>query len=664
MATKLRWGILSTGRIAGIFAQGLKESKTGTLVAVGSRSAEAAVRFGNEFGVPVGHRHASYEALLADPEVEAVYIAPPHTFHAEWAIKTAEAGKHVLCEKPMAINHAEAMAVVEAARRNDVLLMEAFMYRCHPQTAHLVRLIRDGAIGEVRSIQAAFSFQSGFDPKARLWNPELGGGGILDVGCYPVSLARLIAGAASGRDFLDPVKVTGTARLSESGVDEVAVGCLEFPGGIVAEVATGVGVQMDNVARIYGTKGWLLLPSPWGMKGAGTYTIVVHRQGASGPEEITGEADRGSYACEADALCEGIARRRAAPPAMTPEDTLGNMRACDRWREAIGLVYDLEKPENMTLPVDKRPLKVRKEARMEYGNLPGLDKRISRLVLGVMGGGAHGVAMADEFFAQGGNCFDTGYIYGNGATDRNLGAWIKLRGVREKVVILAKGAHTPHCNPKALSSQLLETLDRLQTDHTDLYIMHRDNPEVPVEEFVDVLNEHVKAGRIRVFGGSNWTMERIDAANAYAKAKGLRGFGVLSNNFSLARMVEAPWDGCLACSQPEWRPWLEKSRMPVFSWSSQGRGFFARGNPDDRSEKELVRCWYADDNFRRLDRARELAKKRGVEPVNIALAYVLRQPTPMWALVGPANMKEISSCVSALAIELSPNELRWLNLEG
>lgn len=465
------------------------------------------------------------------------------------------------------------------------------------------------------------------------------------------------------RDFVDPVKVTGTARLSPNGVDEVAIGCLEFPGGIVAEVATGVGVNMENVVRVYGTKGWLLLPSPWGMKGAGKYKMILHRQGADAPEEITGDADRGSYACEADAFAEGIDRRRVTPPAMTPEDTLGNMRACDRWREAIGLVYDLEKPENMNLPVDNRPLAARKGAPMTYGKLAGLDKPVSRLVLGVMGGGAHGVAMADEFFAQGGNCFDTGYIYGGGATDRNLGAWIKLRGVREKVVILAKGAHTPHCNPKALSKQLLETLDRLQTDHTDLYVMHRDNPDVPVGEFVDVLNEHVKAGRIRLFGGSNWTMERLDAANAYAKSKGLQGFGVVSNNFSLARMVEAPWDGCLACSEPAWRPWLEKTKCPVFSWSSQGRGFFARGNPEDRSENDLVRCWYADDNFKRLARARELAAKRGVEAVNIALAYVLRQPFETWALVGPANMKELSSCTSALTIELSAQELRWLNLE-
>src|SRR5687768_12188164 len=207
MERKLRWGILSTGRIAGVFARGLKESKTGTLLAVGSRSKASADKFGTEFGIDAAHRHASYEALLADKDVEAVYIAPPHTAHAEWAIKAAEAGKHMICEKPLTINAAETMAVIEACRRNKVFLMEAFMYRAHPMTVDLVKVIRDGAIGEVRFIQAAFSFQSGWNPEGRLLNPLLGGGGILDVGCYPVSFARLVAGAAAGKPFLNPVEV-------------------------------------------------------------------------------------------------------------------------------------------------------------------------------------------------------------------------------------------------------------------------------------------------------------------------------------------------------------------------------------------------------------------------------------------------------------------------
>lgn len=664
MERKLRWGILSTGRIAGVFARGLGESKTGTLVAVGSRSKDSADRFGTEFGVDPAHRHATYAALLADRDVDAVYIAPPHTAHAEWAIKAADAGKHMICEKPLTINAAEAMAVIEACRRNKVFLMEAFMYRAHPMTRDLVKLVKDGAIGEIRFIQAAFSFQSGWNPEGRLLNPALGGGGIMDVGCYPVSLARLIAGAAAGRDFLNPVEVTASGTIGKSGVDEWAAANLKFENGIVAQVSTGVMVNQENVARIYGSKGWILVPSPWGLKGEGEYKIMIHRQGADS-ETLTGTADRGSYAFEADAAATAIfaGKTEADAPAMTPADTLGNMRTLDRWRELIKLQYPMEKLESMMTPVHGRPLAVRTNAPMTYGEIPGLNKKISRLVIGTMAASVHGFVMFDEFFEQGGNAFDTAYIYGGGSLEKALGWWIRNRGVREQTVIVAKGAHSPHCNPKALSAQLLESLERMQTSYADVYFMHRDNPDVPVGEFVDVLNEHHQAGRVKVFGGSNWTMERLDAANEYAKQKGLVGFGALSNNFSLARMVEAPWGGCLASSDPAWRAWLNRTKMPLFSWSSQARGFFARGNPADTSDQEMVRCWYADDNFERLKRAKELGAKKGVEPVNIAAAYVLHQPFPVWALIGPATPAEISSCTSALPVTLTPDELKYLNLE-
>ncbi|MBV9229101.1 MAG: Gfo/Idh/MocA family oxidoreductase, partial [Chloroflexi bacterium] len=205
MSRTLTWGIIGTGRIAGIFANGIAESKTGTLLAVGSRTQASADKFGETWNVE--RRYGSYAALLADSDVQAVYIATPHPLHAEWAIKAAEAGKHVLCEKPIALNHAEAMAIIEAALRHDVFLMEAFMYRCHPQTAKLIELVRSGVIGKVRVIQASFSFHTTFRPESRLLNNALGGGGILDVGGYCASMARLIAGAAVGKDFADPTRV-------------------------------------------------------------------------------------------------------------------------------------------------------------------------------------------------------------------------------------------------------------------------------------------------------------------------------------------------------------------------------------------------------------------------------------------------------------------------
>ena len=213
----LSWGILGTGRIAGVFAQQLSQSKTGKLIAVGSRTQASADKFVAEYHVPRGHD--TYGALLADSQVQAVYIATPHTLHAEWCIHAAEAGKHILCEKPLTLNHTEAISVVEAARKHNVFLMEAFMYRCHPQTAKLVELLREKVIGEVRIIHASFGFHRDFNPQVRLFKNALGGGGILDVGCYTVSMSRLVAGIATGKSFADPLEVHGCAHFAPTGVD-------------------------------------------------------------------------------------------------------------------------------------------------------------------------------------------------------------------------------------------------------------------------------------------------------------------------------------------------------------------------------------------------------------------------------------------------------------
>ncbi len=339
----INWGILSTGSIARAFAHGLTQSRTGRLVAVGSRSREAADAFGSQFGIPADGCHADYETLLRDPRVEAVYIAPPHPFHAEWAIKAAQAGKHVLCEKPFAMNHAQAQAMFEAARQHHVFMMEAFMYRCHPQIPLLLDLIRDGVIGEVRAIQAAFAFRGGDAPDSRILNRQLGGGGILDVGCYPVSFARLIAGAATGVPFQDPLFVQGAGHIGSTGVDDYAAAMLTFPGDIIAQVATGVRLAMDNVVRIYGTRGRIVVENPWAASRdkPSVANITVHAQETQ-THRI--EADRTCFAAEADIVAEAVAagRTEAPPPAMTWADTLGNMQTLDAWRSTIGLAYEAD----------------------------------------------------------------------------------------------------------------------------------------------------------------------------------------------------------------------------------------------------------------------------------------------------------------------------------
>ncbi len=213
MSRSVKWGILGAGGIARAFVAGVESVDTAEVVAVGSRSADKAEQFIAENGIKNATGHGSYESLLADPKVDAVYIATPHPMHAAWSIRAAEAGKHVLCEKPAAMNEPETMAVLEAVRSAGVFYMEAFKDRCHPQLAEILKIIASGAIGEVRVIEATFGFSFGgpIKPESRVFDPQLGGGGILDVGCYGVEWVRRVAGAAVGKTFADPVEVTGSA---------------------------------------------------------------------------------------------------------------------------------------------------------------------------------------------------------------------------------------------------------------------------------------------------------------------------------------------------------------------------------------------------------------------------------------------------------------------
>ncbi|MBV8822242.1 MAG: Gfo/Idh/MocA family oxidoreductase [Ktedonobacteraceae bacterium] len=335
MTSPLAWGILGTGVIANIFAQGLQVSKTGTLVAVASRTQAAADMFGEKYAI--AHRHGSYERLLADEDVQAVYISTPHSLHAEWAIKAAEAGKHILCEKPLAINYSEAVSIVEAARRNGVFLMEAFMYRCHPQTTKLVELIRSGIIGKVHVIQVTFSFPGPSHLESRLLNNALGGGSILDVGCYCTSMARLIAGAALGQDFVEPEEVVGTAHIGAlSHVDEYAIASLTFPGGILAQLFAGVQVMGNNVVHVFGSEGSLLVSRPWVPEGEDSI-IVIKRNDEQKVPKMSIRTSTPLYALEAATVAHYIKARQA--PQMSWQDTLGNMKTLDRWRASVGMSY-------------------------------------------------------------------------------------------------------------------------------------------------------------------------------------------------------------------------------------------------------------------------------------------------------------------------------------
>ena len=338
---QLEWGILSTGGIARRFAESLRVSKSGSLAAVASRDPGKAAAFAEEFGAR--RSFGSYEELLADPNVEAVYIALPHPMHAEWVIRAARAGKHILCEKPATLSSIEMEAAIEAVRENGVFFMEAFMYRCHPQTVKLIEVIRSGDIGEIRLIQCAFSFDAGYHPEGRLFANRLGGGAILDVGCYCASLTRLIAGVAQGGQIAEPVEVKAVGTLDpREKTDMWTAASLLFPGGIVAQLNAGIQVSHDNGVKIFGSNGSIFMNQPWfaGKKGA---EIVVQVRGEERPRVISTESDVDLYSHEIDLVAEYWDRGEAPFPAPTWADSLGNMKVLDAWRKEIGLVYEAEK---------------------------------------------------------------------------------------------------------------------------------------------------------------------------------------------------------------------------------------------------------------------------------------------------------------------------------
>jgi aryl-alcohol dehydrogenase-like predicted oxidoreductase len=289
---------------------------------------------------------------------------------------------------------------------------------------------------------------------------------------------------------------------------------------------------------------------------------------------------------------------------------------------------------------------------MRHGRFPGVEKPVSRVAMGTA---RVEPALWERFVEHGGTCFDAAHHYGK-ESESTLGALLARRGAREQLVLVGKGAHPPTCAPEFVSPQLDESLERLQTDYVDLYLLHRDDPAVPVEAWAEALAAEVERGRARTIGASNWTTARIEAFNRYAADSGLTPFSLVSNQLSLARMLEPVWDGCLAAE----REWHARSQMPLLAWAAQGRGFFA-GREEDQ---EVRRSWLSEPNVERRRRAATLAAWRGLEPVSVALAWVLAQPFPSFAAVGPRSPAELDACLAAVGVELTDEEIGWLDLAG
>ena len=337
MDQKLGWGIMGTGNIAGQFATDVVGSSRCLLKAAGSRSAKKAAEFARTHSIPASH--GSYDGLLADPTVDAVYISLPNAMHHEWTLKALAKGKHVLCEKPLATNTAQSQEMFDAARRTKLVLIEAFMYRSHPLTAAVLKKVGSGAIGNLRMIRTNFCFcTSEIETNVR-FSTELAGGGLMDVGCYCVNFCRAIAQS-------EPIAVHGVAHLHESGVDDFAAGAMEFPGGVLACFTCGMRVEADNTVSICGDCGYIEIPVPWKPPVNGAEFVVGHsapprmdRTPDASPPRQSFQVDAGKplYALEADDFAATVLD--GAPARVSEQDTLGNMRVLDELRRQVGVPF-------------------------------------------------------------------------------------------------------------------------------------------------------------------------------------------------------------------------------------------------------------------------------------------------------------------------------------
>lgn len=490
----------------------------------------------------------------------------------------------------------------------------------------------------------------------------------MDVGGYSLSMLRLLAGAALGRhECAEPLELRAVAAIGKkSRVDEWSSAVARFENDIVGQMLCGSAINAGVGVTVWGTQGRLVFPNPWfpGRQGPG----VIHLELTGKKTKIIQSKERRPlYAIEADVVSESLPHTQASYPRMTWADSMKQMEFVDRWRREVGLVFDSE-----TAPAPKLPSNLQRikrgslaEHKMRYGTVPGNPKQVSRLVLGTMAhlmpNQAHGNVLMDYFFACGGNALDTAYVYG---TEVLVGRWLKARRIRGETFLIGKGAASK-TTPEVVLTELEQSLDRLQTDHLDLYLMHRDNVDVPVGEFVDLLAGLQSKGVIKAYGGSNWRPDRLAAAAKYASENGLPAIAGSSPNFCLARWNQPMWPGCVSVSDEAVRKFYRKTQLPLFAWSATASGFLA-GRFQSADARKLgaahpvVTTWFNRDNFRRLRNLKRLSAKLEVSPAALALAYTFHQGLNAFALVGPQTINEMNDSLSSLSIEWTEEFSRQL----
>jgi len=328
MAKKIRWGILGTGSIAKKFAEGLQILPEADLVAVGSRAADTAESLANIFGIP--HQHSSYDELANDPNVDVVYIATPHPFHMENTILCLKAGKAVLCEKPLAINEGQAQQMANVARTEKLFLMEAMWTRFLPIIVKVREWLAQGLIGRARMVTADFGFRADWIPKHRLFNPELGGGALLDVGVYCVSMSSMVFAKP-------PTKITGLAHIGQTEVDEQSAMVLGYSDGQLAVLSCAIRTQTPQQALIVGTKGMIRIHSPFWCATTATISIEGKEN-----ETITMPFEGNGYNYQAQEVMKCLRTGKLESDIMPLNETLSIVKTMDEIRAQWGLKYPME----------------------------------------------------------------------------------------------------------------------------------------------------------------------------------------------------------------------------------------------------------------------------------------------------------------------------------
>ena len=330
----INWGIIGLGRMANRFASAIGEVENAKLLGIASKNIDTLKHFGDQHNIENNFRFSTYDEILNCKEINSIYISTLNNTHADIAIKAAKAKKNILCEKPVTTNYSDTVKVFEELNKSNVFFLEAIAYRTHPQTRFVINKILEGEIGEVDKIESTFGFSHRkLDPQSRLFNPKLGGGAILDVGCYPVSFSSLIANIKKKEKLIEPEFLDVSGSLCSTGVEECAYATLKFNNRITAKVGTAIRLNMKNQTLIEGTKGSILINSPWLPDKRSLVEIKTDKRYYKSFVNSTKSIFANQIHVVSQLIIDG--KKEGEFPAMTWKSSINNMYVLDRWKKKL-----------------------------------------------------------------------------------------------------------------------------------------------------------------------------------------------------------------------------------------------------------------------------------------------------------------------------------------